>query len=273
MVWHWCCFLLASNTRQEQPWIVYAISHTYLLTYLLTPWSRGLLAKLTGLQLVKKFPAFYGTWRCITTVTSASLWLFCNMISFYGEELLAPRPTPKLEDHPLSALCDCLFNIFTATLHIGGCSFICNLRMRHAMVIRTHVSQMPHHIKPKIIKYCQCQIALNKTLSHKFEMQCKVSSNVKAKSYKKNRIQRDLPVYFEASTLTVLTADFSAIISLCCKHSSWQQWFTVVNIICCCCDWLAASNCWLYTSGIEVTLAGRRWPTIPSEDQVTFTVS
>ena len=36
MVWHWCCFLLASNTRQEQPWIVYAISHTYLLTYLLT---------------------------------------------------------------------------------------------------------------------------------------------------------------------------------------------------------------------------------------------
>jgi hypothetical protein len=30
---------------------------TYLLTYLLTPWSR-VLEKLTGLQLVKKFPAF-----------------------------------------------------------------------------------------------------------------------------------------------------------------------------------------------------------------------
>jgi hypothetical protein len=37
---------------------------------------------------------------------------------FYSEELLAPRPTPKLEDHPLSAVCDCLFNIFTATLYI-----------------------------------------------------------------------------------------------------------------------------------------------------------
>jgi hypothetical protein len=37
---------------------------------------------------------------------------------FYGEELLAPRPTPKLEDHPLSAVRDCLFNIFAATLHI-----------------------------------------------------------------------------------------------------------------------------------------------------------
>jgi hypothetical protein len=36
---------------------------------------------------------------------------------FYGEELLAPRPTPKLEGHPLSAVRDCLFNIFAATLH------------------------------------------------------------------------------------------------------------------------------------------------------------
>jgi hypothetical protein len=27
---------------------------------------------------------------------------FCNKIIFYGEELLASRPTPKLEDHPLS---------------------------------------------------------------------------------------------------------------------------------------------------------------------------
>jgi hypothetical protein len=33
----------------------------YLLTYFLTPWSRVLLEKLTGLQLVKKFLTFYGT--------------------------------------------------------------------------------------------------------------------------------------------------------------------------------------------------------------------
>jgi hypothetical protein len=43
----------------------------YILTYLLTPWSRVLLQKLTGLQLVKKFPAFYGTRRFITAFTSA----------------------------------------------------------------------------------------------------------------------------------------------------------------------------------------------------------
>jgi hypothetical protein len=39
--------------------------------YLITPWSRVLLEKLTGLQLVKKFLTFYGTRRFITTLTSA----------------------------------------------------------------------------------------------------------------------------------------------------------------------------------------------------------
>ena len=44
---------------------------THKFTYLLTPWSRVLLETLTGLQLVKKFPAFYGTRRFITALTSA----------------------------------------------------------------------------------------------------------------------------------------------------------------------------------------------------------
>jgi len=55
------------------------------------------------------------------------------MIRFYGEQLSAPRPTPKLEDHPLSAARDCLFNIFAATLHIGGRSSIRSLRTRYAL--------------------------------------------------------------------------------------------------------------------------------------------
>ena len=40
------------------------------LTYLLTARCRVLLEKLTGLQLVKKFPAFHGTRRFITAFTS-----------------------------------------------------------------------------------------------------------------------------------------------------------------------------------------------------------
>ena len=41
------------------------------VSHLLTPWSRVLLKKLTGFQLVNKFPTFYGTQRFITAFTSA----------------------------------------------------------------------------------------------------------------------------------------------------------------------------------------------------------
>jgi hypothetical protein len=44
--------------------------------------------------------------------------MFRNIVSFYGENLLAPLPTTRLDDHPLSAVGDCLFNILAATLHI-----------------------------------------------------------------------------------------------------------------------------------------------------------
>ena len=43
---------------------------TYLLTYLIIPRCRVLLEKLTGLQLVKKLPAFHGNRRFITALTS-----------------------------------------------------------------------------------------------------------------------------------------------------------------------------------------------------------
>jgi hypothetical protein len=42
----------------------------YLLTYLLTAWGT-VVEKPTGCQLVKKFPAFYGTRGFITAFTSA----------------------------------------------------------------------------------------------------------------------------------------------------------------------------------------------------------
>jgi hypothetical protein len=44
--------------------------------------------------------------------------LFVTWLSFYGEEYLTPRPKPKLENHPLSAVRSYLFNIFPATLLI-----------------------------------------------------------------------------------------------------------------------------------------------------------
>ena len=44
--------------------------YTLLVNYLLTPWCRVLLEKLTGLQLVKKFPAYHKTRRFITALTT-----------------------------------------------------------------------------------------------------------------------------------------------------------------------------------------------------------
>jgi uncharacterized membrane protein len=59
---------------------------------------------------------------------------FVTKIRFHDEELFATRPTLKLEDHPLSAVRDCLFHVVAATLHIGGRSSIRNLRTRRAVV-------------------------------------------------------------------------------------------------------------------------------------------
>jgi len=84
-------------------------------------------------------PARSSSYQSISAGPKPNAWMYCNMIRVYDEEFLAPRPTPKLEDHPLSAVRDCLFNIFSATLHKGGRSSIHNLRTRHAVVTGTQL--------------------------------------------------------------------------------------------------------------------------------------
>ena len=49
----------------------YVETQQSILTCLLTPWSRVLLEKLTGFAANKKFPAFYGTRKFVTVLTSA----------------------------------------------------------------------------------------------------------------------------------------------------------------------------------------------------------
>jgi len=70
-------------------------------------------------------------------------YVFRNKGFFYGEELSAPSRNPKLEDYPVSAARDCLFNIFAATLHSGGRSSIRNPRTRHVVVTGAHLSHGP----------------------------------------------------------------------------------------------------------------------------------
>jgi hypothetical protein len=62
------------------------------------------------------------------------------MIRFYGEDLLVPRPTSKLQDYRLLAACYWLFNTFAATLHIEARSPIRNLRTPHSVLAGTHLS-------------------------------------------------------------------------------------------------------------------------------------
>ena len=49
----------------------YSYFLTNLISYILNPWSRVFLVKLTVSQPVKNFPAFYATRRFITAFTSA----------------------------------------------------------------------------------------------------------------------------------------------------------------------------------------------------------
>ena len=84
--WHssYTCKVMTANGEKR------AYSTLYSLTHSLIPWCRVLLEQLTGLQLVKKFPAFHGTRRFITALTSVrhlSLSWACPIQSTY------PHPT------------------------------------------------------------------------------------------------------------------------------------------------------------------------------------
>ena len=109
---YWCTVycLLCTGVLWQQ-----LIVSAFLTRFLL------LLMKLTCSQLLKTFPAFYGTQILTTPFSSARhlsqsispvprhMFIFREYTSFYGEGLLASRPTPKLGNHPLSAVRDCLF--------------------------------------------------------------------------------------------------------------------------------------------------------------------
>ena len=123
---------------------------TYLLTYSMEQSSSWEANRFSAIQEIphilwnpySQVPANCPYLKSISPGQSISVWTFRNKIRFYGEELSAPRPTPKLEDHPLSAVRDCLFIIFAATLHTGGRSSIRNLMTHHTVVTETHLSRV-----------------------------------------------------------------------------------------------------------------------------------
>lgn len=72
------------------------------------------------------------------------MYPFIKKASFKGGEMSPPCLNPKLKDYSLSAVCDCLCNIFIAIFHIGCCSSNRNLRTGHALVTGTHLFYQRH---------------------------------------------------------------------------------------------------------------------------------
>ena len=98
------------------------------LTALLTPWCRVLLQKLTGLQLVKKYPAFHGTRIFITALTSVrhlSLSWATSIQSIY------PHPTSWRS-----------ILILSSHLRLGLPSGLFPLKFPHQNPV--HASPFPH---------------------------------------------------------------------------------------------------------------------------------
>jgi len=90
---------------------------------------------------IEIYPVTHKGSHCVNYISTITwpyhenfVWTFRSMTRLYVGELLVAHPTPKLEDHPLLSLRDCLFNTFVATLHIRGRSSIRNLKTRHAVV-------------------------------------------------------------------------------------------------------------------------------------------
>ena len=84
-------FLRVSSTSYLLTYLLtYSLTHSlpYSLTYLLTPGCR-VLEKLPGLQLVKKFPAFHGTRRFITALTSV-----CHLSLSWASPIQSIYPPP-----------------------------------------------------------------------------------------------------------------------------------------------------------------------------------
>jgi hypothetical protein len=137
------------SASQEIPWILWdPRAHYHIYKH---PTAVSVLRQISPvhvfpphflkIHLIRYFPGRTGSWHSAYQSVSPSprpCEMFRDIVGFYGEDLLAPRSTTKLEDHSLSAFCDCLFIIFAAAFHIGDRCSIRKMRTRPSVVTGTH---------------------------------------------------------------------------------------------------------------------------------------
>jgi len=124
-----------------------------------------------------------------------------NEAGFYNEELLVPRPTPKLEDHPMSAVPDCSSGIFVATIHIRGRPSIRAMPRWQGPVYRmrpTHYVTCVHFVSKfwKLLRSINSSrflviLYLKKNCPSSSKFYCKRDQH----KYKANLYQKVLPMY------------------------------------------------------------------------------
>jgi len=134
---------------------------THLLTYLLTQWCRVLLEKLTGLQVVKKFPAFHGTRRFITALTMVrhlSLSWASSIQPVYPHRI-SWRSIVILSTHLRLGLSSGLLpsGFPTKTLYIHRCKITNHMELLNSPGVYRLNRMYSRHISSKAYKFhCRC---------------------------------------------------------------------------------------------------------------------
>jgi hypothetical protein len=108
----------SSSNRNEKYFLGDKGSRCVVLIALLTPWSRVLLEKLTGFQVGKKFPTFYGNGRYITAFKSAGLTTLPIHVPIFSK-------SGGLNPVEPSGTIICLYrDCFTSTSYVTPCGHI-----------------------------------------------------------------------------------------------------------------------------------------------------